>query len=316
MKRRLGVLTVVALVVAVPVADAAPPPLSNCQIFPADNYWHADVSDLPVHPRSDDYVRSIGRTASLKADFGSGLWNGGPIGIPFMRTDSTTRRVGVTFRWPAESDRGPYPVPVNPKIEGGSNSTGDRHVISVDTQNCRLYELYAAYRVSSTRWRAGSGAIFDLRSNALRPAGWTSADAAGLPIFPGLVRWGQAHSNSIDHAIRFTAPVTQDAYVWPARHEASSNTSLAVPPMGTWFRLKDSVDITGYTGEVRAILETLKTHGMILADNGSPWYLSGAPSPNWDNDDLRALLDFQGIDFEAVDVSSLIVSPNSGQIDQ
>jgi hypothetical protein len=316
MRGRVVVIAVVlsGLTASLLAPAGAAPPLSNCSIFPDDNYWHADVSDLPVHPRSDDYVASIGPNASLKADFGSGLWNGGPIGIPYMRTDASTRRVGVTFQWPSESDRGPYPIPRNPRIEGGSHSTGDRHVISVDTQSCRLYELYAAYRVSKTRWRAGSGAIFDLDSNAMRPAGWTSADAAGLPIFPGLVRWGEAYLGHIDHAIRFTAPVTQNAYVWPARHEASSNNNPAVPPMGTWFRLKADVDISGYSGEVRAILEALQTHGMILADNGSPWYLSGIPSGNWDNDELRDLLAFHGDDFEAVDVSGLMVDPNSGAV--
>ncbi len=160
----------------------------------------------------------------------------------------------------------------------------------------------------------GRGAIFDLTSNALRPAGWTSADAAGLPIFPGLVRYDEARRGAIDHAIRFTAPATQDAYVWPARHRASDDASTALPPMGTWFRLKAGVDISGYTGEVRAVLEALKVHGMILADNGSPWYLSGAPNEHWDNDALRALADFTGADFEAVDASCLQVGPNSGQV--
>ena len=298
-------------------ARAAPPPLSDCSVFPADNYWHADVSDLPVLSQSDAYVRSIGRATGLKADFGSGLWDGGPIGIPYMLEDSSTRRVDVTFRWPDESDPGPYPVRRNPKIEGGADSTGDRHILSVDTEDCRLYELYDAHRAGGRRqWRAGSGAIYDLGSNALRPAGWTSADAAGLPIFPGLVRRSEAHRGVIDHAIRFTAPETRDSYVWPARHEASSDSDPTLPPMGTWFRLKADVDLSGYTGEVRAILEALKVHGMILADNGSPWYLSGAPNPHWDNDALRALAEVTGADFEAVDASCLRVSANSGQVTQ
>lgn len=300
-----------------PAAEAAAPPLSSCELFPADNYWHADVSDLPVLARSDDYVRSIGRTTGLKADFGSGLWDGGPIGIPYMLEDSATRRVDVTFHYDDESDPGPYPVRRNPKIEGGPNSDGDRHILSVDTEDCRLYELYDAHKAAGRRnWRAGSGAIYDLRSNALRPAGWTSADAAGLPIFPGLVRRHEARSGTIDHAIRFTAPATQNTYVWPARHQASSSSNPALPPMGTWFRLKADVDLSGYTGEVRSILEALKVHGMILADNGSPWYLSGAPNGNWDNDALRDLADITGSDFEAVDATCLQVSPNSGRVTQ
>lgn len=327
MKRLVAVLGALAVALgaaavtsSVPSAQAGPeaaPPLSSCDIFPADNYWNADVSDLPVLARSDDYVRSIGRNVGLKADFGSGLWDGGPIGIPYMLEDSSTRRVNVSFRYADESDPGPYPVRQNPKIEGGPDGDGDRHIISVDTEDCRLYELYAAYKAGGRRnWRAGSGAIYDLDSNALRPAGWTSADAAGLPIFPGLVRRAEARAGAIHHAIRFTAPSTQNAYVWPARHLASSNSNPALPPMGTWFRLKADVDISGYTGEVRAILEALKVHGMILADNGSPWYLSGAPNANWDNDALRDLLDFTGADFEAVDATCLRVSANSGQVTQ
>ena len=317
---RLVAAAALAAVVAVAAAEvatpaAAAPPLSSCPVFPSNSYWHADVSDLPVLPESDAYVRSIGRTAPLKADFGSGTWNGGPIGIPFMREDGDTRRVRVTFRWPDESDPGPYPVRRWPRIEGGRDSTGDRHILAVDTESCRLYELYDAHKADGRRhWRAGSGAIFDLRSNALRPDGWTSADAAGLPIFPGLVRYFEARRDAIDHAIRFTAPRTQDTYVWPARHEASSDPDPDLPPMGTWFRLRGDVDLTGYSGEARAVLEALKVHGMILADNGSPWYLSGAPNRKWDNDALRALGDFTGADFEAVDASCLQVAPDSGAV--
>lgn len=313
----LGALAAAAGVLVVTSLEPAQasPPLSSCSVFPADSYWHADVSDLPVLAQSDAYVRSIGRGATLKADFGSGLWDGGPIGIPYMREDRATRRVSVDFLYDDESDPGPYPVRRNPKIEGGPDSDGDRHILAVDTEDCRLYELYDAHRAGGRRhWRAGSGAIFDLDSNALRPAGWTSADAAGLPVFPGLVRYNEAHRGAIDHAIRFTAPVTRDEYVWPARHRASDDSDPALPPMGAWFRLKAGVDIGGYTGEVRAVLEALKVHGMILADNGSPWYLSGAPNGNWDNDALRALADFTGADFEAVDASCLQVGPNSGQV--
>jgi hypothetical protein len=306
--RRLAVL--VAVLVLVPgTAEAAPPPLSACPMFPADNYWHADVSDLPVHELSDEWVQTIGAGRSLKADFGSGLWEGSRIGIPYNVVGAGQPRVRVQFDYADESDRQRYPIPARPQIEGGS----DRHILIVDTDRCRLFELFNARR-TRTGWRAGSGAVFDLDSNAMRPAGWTSADAAGLPMLPGLVRWREAAAGSIDHAIRFTVPQTRRQYVWPARHYASSLTGTQFPPMGAWFRLKADVDISGYTGAVRAVLEALQTHGMILSDNGSPWYLSGVPHRRWDNDALRALGDFTGSDFEAVDTSSLMASPDSGQV--
>jgi hypothetical protein len=215
----------------------------------------------------------------------------------------------VSFTWPEESNQVRYPIPARPRIEGG----GDRHLLAVDRDSCRLYELYAVRKVNG-RWRAGSGAMWNLRSNTMRPDGWTSADAAGLPILPGLVRWNEVAAGRIDHAIRFTAPVTQDGYVWPARHEAGDG-GVNTPPMGAWFRLRPSVDISGFRGTLRVLLQALKTHGMILADNGSPWYLSGVPDPHWNNDLLNTLDEhFTGRDFEAVDTSSLRVSPNSAAV--
>jgi hypothetical protein len=310
MRRRLVLGLMVAGLVASVTATAGARPVAGCPLFPRNNYWHADVSELPVHARSDDWVRSIGLGAELKADFGSGLWNGHPIGIPTNVVTDATPTYRFRFDYASESDRVRYPVPARPRIEGG----GDRHLLAVNKSTCKLYELFAVRR-TRTGWRAGSGAVYDLRSNALRPAGWTSADAAGLPMLPGLVRWNEVAAGHIDHAIRFTAPRTQSRYLWPARHEASDSNDPALPPMGAWFRLKASVDITGYSGPLRVILEALKTHGMILADNGSPWYMSGVPDPHWNNDLLNSLGDhFTGRDFEAVDTSSLISNPNSGAV--
>lgn len=308
--RRLLVL-VVAVLVGTVGQPAQARPVAGCPLFPADSFWHADVSDLPVHARSAEWVGAIGGTEPLKADFGSGLWAGHPIGIPHNVATDRTPRYRVGFDYAEESDRARYPIPARPRIEGG----GDHHLLTVNRDTCRLYELYAVRRAGSGAWRAGSGAVYDLRSNALRPAGWTSADAAGLPILPGLVRWSEVAAGEIDHAIRFTAPRTQRRYLWPARHFASDSTDPGLPPMGAWFRLKAGVDISGYSGPLRVILEALQTHGMILADNGSPWYLSGVPDAHWDNDLLHTLgEDFTGRDFEAVDTSSLPVSADSGAV--
>jgi hypothetical protein len=292
-------------------------PGSACPVFPADNIWNTRVDDLPVHARSSQYVSRIGSSAEVHADFGSGVWPPGstsPIGIPFVTVGAGQADVAVNFTsWPGESDPGPYPIPSNAPIEGGPSGTGDRHVIVVDTADCYLYELFYAFPNGNGTWRAANGARYNLRSNALRPSGWTSADAAGLPIFPGLVRYDEVASGVIRHAIRFTAPDTQSAFVWPARHEASSITDPSYPPMGQRFRLKDSFDISGFSWQAQVILQAMKDYGLVLADNGSPWYISGAPDHRWDNDILHELDVVEGSDFEAVDVSSLMVSPNSGQ---
>jgi len=249
----------------------------------------------------------------LHPDFGAGLWAGAPIGIPFVVV-SNQPPVSVTFQYADESDPGPYPIPPNAPIEGGSASSGDRHVLVVDQGNCVLYELYAAYPQPGGGWTAGSGAIFDLRADRLRPAGWTSADAAGLPILPGLVRYDEVAAGAIRHAIRFTAPQTRQSYVWPARHYASSLTGAQYPPMGQRFRLRADYDISGFSAANQVILAALKKYGMMLADNGSSWYLSGAPDDRWNNDDLHALTQLTGADFEAVDVSHLMANPDSGQV--
>ncbi len=268
------------------------------------------MDNLPIDPNSSAYINTIG-DAGLHPDFGSGLWEGKPIGIPYNMVTGSQERVQVSFTYASESDPGPYPIPSDPRIEGGS----DRHLLMVDRDNCILYELYAAQRQSNGNWTAGSGAIFDLRSNALRPAGWTSADAAGLPILPGLARYEEVASGQITHALRFTVPETRAAYTWPARHLASYNQESYYPPMGQRFRLKAGFDISRFSPQVKVILQALKTYGLILADNGSSWYISGAPDPGWDDDRLVSeLSQVHGSDFEAVDVSSLIASPDSGQV--
>jgi len=284
-------------------------------MLPADNVWNRRVDDLPVDANSDAYVTEIGPTLGLHPDFGSGLWDGGPIGIPYDVVPAGQPMVPIQFVWYGdESDPGPYPVPPDAAIEGGPDSSGDRHVLVVDQGSCTLYELYASYPQDDGSWDAGSGAVYDLRSNALRPDGWTSADAAGLPILPGLVRYDEVAAGAIRHALRFTVPRTRRAYVWPARHFASSSTLASLPPMGQRFRLKASFDLSGFSASNRVILQALKEYGMILADNGSSWYLSGVPDERWNNDDLRQLrLAVHGSDFEAVDVSSLRIDPDSGQ---
>jgi hypothetical protein len=293
---------------------AAPLPNTSCSVFPSDNVWHADVSHLPVHPGSADYIASIGRSAGLKADFGSGEWDGGPIGIPYVVVPGTQRKVPVSFDYDDESDAGPYPIPSKPPIEGGASSDGDRHVLVVDRGACRLYEVYSAYPNGDGSWSAGSGAVYDLRSNRLRPAGWTSADAAGLPILAGLVRYDEVAAGRIDHAIRVTVPRSQSKYIWPARHEAGGGTDPALPPMGLRLRLKASVDISGFSRDARVILQAAKTYGLIVADNGSAWYMSGVPDGRWDNDVLHTLGRIPGSDFEAVDESSLMVTSGSGAV--
>jgi len=292
---------------------ATPPAIGGCQIFPADNAWNTKIDTLPVHARSADYIATIGTGTGLHPDFGSGTWDGGPIGIPFVVVPGDQAPLDVAFDYADESDPGPYPIPPDPPIEGGAESDGDRHVLVLERDTCTLYETWNSWPQQDGSWHAGSGALFDLTSNALRPDGWTSADAAGLPVLPGLVRYEEVAGGIITHAIRFTAAQTQRAYVWPARHFASSSTDPARPPMGQRFRLKASVDISGFAEPVKVILQAFKTYGIILADNGSNWYISGAPDERWDNDMLAAMAAVHGSDFEAVDFSSLLIDADSGQ---
>jgi hypothetical protein len=303
--RRALVLAAGALAVGVASAHALRLPAApRCPVFPASNAWNQRVDGLPVAADSARLVQSIGLGAGVHADFGSGLYEGRPIGIPFDVVSRATARVRVAFDYADESDRVRYPIPRSVHIEGGRASDGDRHALLLDRDTCKLYELYALYPRGGG-WHAGSGAVWNLRSNALRPAGWTSADAAGLPIFPGLARYDEVARGVIDHALRFTASRTRRAYVYPARHYASSSDDPSLPPMGLRVRLKADVDISGFPRQSRVVLQALKTYGMILADNGSSWYVSGAPSPKWSNDDLHALGRITGADFEVVDTSSL-----------
>jgi hypothetical protein len=266
------------LALAAPPAGAAT--VGGCPVFPRNNPWNQRVDRLPVLRNSDAIVRSIGASDTMHADFGSGLWDGGPIGIPFVT------------------------VPSAAPIEGGRNADGDRHVIVVDRKRCRLYEVFAAYPQGS-RWTAGSGAIWNLRSNRLRPRGWTSADAAGLPILPGLTRYDEVKRGRIDHALRFTTDRTRRAFIYPARHFASDLTDPNLPAMGQRVRLRRDYDISRFPRQARVVLTALKRYGMILADNGSPWYLSGAPDPRWSNDQLHTLGRVPGTAFEAVNTAAL-----------
>jgi hypothetical protein len=310
---RAGVAATALVLASVLTACDALVPGTSCPMFPGSSHWRADVSDLPVRTNSAAIVSTVGATAGLKADFGSGLWDGGPIGIPYVVVPPDQPRVPVSFDYDDESDPGPYPVPPDAPIEGGPDADGDRHVLLVDEGACRLHELYDAHPQPDGSWHAGSGATWDLRSNALRPAGWTSADAAGLPILPGLVRYDEVAAGKVEHAIRLTVPVSRRSYLWPARHQAGSTSSVDAPAMGQRFRLKASVDPATFPAEVRPIIVALQTYGAVVADNGSAWFMSGVPDERWDNDALQTLRRIKGVDFEAIDAGGLQVSPDSGE---
>jgi hypothetical protein len=287
---RIGVLAFVLLAVVAGAAQAHPLlGAPRCPIFPTSNPWNQRVDRLPIDPRSDAIVAAIGADEPFHPDFGT------QYGIPFTTVSGRQRRVPVSFDYADESDRGPYPIPADVPLEQGSDS----HALIVDRDRCRLYELFAAHRAGSG-WQAGSGAIWNLRSNRLRPKGWTSADAAGLPILPGLARWDDVKRGSIDHALRFTVAQTRDAFVFPARHAASSLTDADLPPMGMRFRLKASYDVSRLPRQARIVAVALQRYGMIVADNGSDWFVTGAPSPHWDDEQLNALKQLRGSDFEVV----------------
>jgi hypothetical protein len=300
------------------VAQSSFPSIAGCSVLPADSIWNTRVDALPVDPQSAIYVATVGAETGVHADFGSGDWppgSGSPIGIPWDAVPATQSLVPVTFLYADESEPGPYPIPPNASIEGGSDSNGDRHVVIIETGSCTLYELFYAFPENDgASWSAASGARFALGSYALRPETWTSADAAGLPILPGLVRYEEVEAREIGHALRFTAPQTRRDYVWPARHFASSLTDGRYPPMGQRFRLRSDFDGSDFSPRVQVILRALKEYGMMLADNGSAWFISGAPDERWDNDELQELGSVKGSDFEAVDVSSLMLDPDSSQV--
>ncbi|MEE8601775.1 cell wall-binding repeat-containing protein [Euzebya tangerina] len=293
---------------------AAPlPEAPDCPVLPDDSIWNTPIVDAPVHEQSAAWVASIGSDATIVTDFGSGTFAGGPIGIPYVVVDDDQPRVPVTFRFDDESDPGPYPVPPDAPIEGGPDADGDRHILVIDRDSCSLYELFDARSDDGgASWTAGSGAIFDLTSNDLRPETWTSADAAGLPILPGLVRYDEVEAGVIDHAIRMTAPRTDRSFIWPARHQAGAADDPSLPPMGARFRLDPTLDPAEFPEQVRPVLVALQTYGAILADNGSPWFIGGVPDQRWDNDALRSLRDIPGRAWQAVDVSGLQVAPDSG----
>jgi hypothetical protein len=283
---------------------------TSCGIFPADNYWNTDISGLPVHARSKDWMSHMSSTRDLHPDFGPS--GGYPYGIPITVVSGTHAKVSVSFDYDDESDAVKYPLGSDTKIEGGPGAGGDRHAIVVDKDSCRVYETYAT-RTSGGRWYAGSGATWSLTSNKLRPAGWTSADAAGLPILPGLLRLSEVKAHKVRHAIRFTTNVTDDSYLWPARHAAGSVSSAAYPPMGARFRLKASFSTAGYRADTKAVLSAMKRYGLVLADNGSPWYFQGQAADGWPTGLLDELKSIPASAFEAVDTSSLRVSGNSAK---
>lgn len=288
--------------------DGEAPTLGGCPVFPADNYWNRPIDDLPVHAKSSAWIDAIGRSKGFHMDFGSGTWDGGPIGIPYNILDGgSVNHYNVNFYYDDESDPGPYPIPANPLIEWGS----DHHLLVIDTRDCHLYEIYDLSS-SGGQWYGGSGAIWDLHSQALRPETWTSADAAGLPMLPGLSRYDEVLAGSINHALRFTSHCTK-GYIWPARHQATSGSCTNPPPMGARFRLKASYDISGFSPQAQILLQAMKTYGIVLADNGSDWYVSGAPDDRWNNDVLHELDVVTGNDFEAVDTSVIMLDPNSGE---
>lgn len=297
-------------------ASAKAPEYFGVPVFPANNVWNTSIKGLAVHPNSKKYIESIGKGESLHPDFGAGTWQGRLMGIPINIVAPGTTSTQVDFEYADESDRVAYPIPNSPKIEGGLDSDGDRHLISIDPQNAKLYELYHVSKGANGKWSAGSGAVFDLRSNALRPAGWTSADAAGLPIMPGLLRYSELAAGSIDHALRFTAPRTQRAFEWPARHLASSEKNTNLPPMGIRLRLRSNFDESSFPRDCQIILRCLKKYGMFLADNGTSWYVSGEPDERWNNETLHQLSRVTGADFEVVDESGLMLKSNSAECKQ
>jgi hypothetical protein len=321
--RRFSVLALTALLLAAsntPGATASssdstalparPVSGTSCPVFPADNWWHADIRKLPVHPRSRQWLSHMSTGRDLHPDLGPSYGDGPNYGIPVTVVGSSHPKVRVRFDYASESDRVGYPLGRDTRIEGGRGSAGDKHAVVVDKGACELYETWNT-READGRWRAGSGAAWSLRSNRLRPNGWTSADAAGLPILPGLLRWNEVRDRRVDHAIRFTTDVTSRHHLWPARHDAGSRDSLAYPPMGARFRLRPGFSTAGYAAGARAVIRAMKTYGLVLADNGSPWFFQGEQSSRWPDRLVADLKRIPASAFVAVDTSSLKVSNGS-----
>jgi hypothetical protein len=316
---RLVVATLLALALGVggaaavdarPVAGTAAGALvvpvagTSCRAFPADNYWNSDIRSLPVHPRSAQWLAHMSTDRHLHPDFGPSYGDGPDYGIPVTVVGRHHRKVRVRFRYAAESDRVRYPLGRDTRIEGGRGSAGDKHAIVVDRSRCRLYETWNT-RVRRGHWRAGSGAVWSLTSNRLRPDGWTSADAAGLPILPGLLRWKEVRAGRVAHAIRFTTDVTSRHHLWPARHDAGSTDSWAYPPMGARFRMRAGFDASSFGPRARVVITAMKRYGLVLADNGSPWFFTGERNRNWPPRLVDELKRIPASAFEAVDTSSL-----------
>jgi hypothetical protein len=281
--------------------------LGGQRLLPDDSPWHQDVSKSPVDPNSQKILARIGLDKPLRADFGT-EWEGAPMGIQYIVVSKSQAKVPVTFTYADESDAGPYPIPPNAPIEGGPKGKGDRHVIVLDRDNLKLWEIFNAFPDGKGGWKADSGAVWDLKKNQVRQAGWTSADAAGLPILPGLVRYDEAaEKKAIEHALRFTLSKTRRAYVPPASHWASKLHDDDLPPMGMRVRLRADFDVAGVAPEVRAILVALKKYGMILADNGSDNFISGAPDKRWNVDVLRQLMRVKTRDLEVVEMTGMVV---------
>jgi hypothetical protein len=288
-------------------------PGTDCPAFPADNYWNTPIDRLPVHRRSATWVRAIGRTERLHPDFGPSFGEQSlPYGIPVTVVGSGHPVVPVTFDYADESDHARYPLGADTLIEGGREADGDRHTVVVDASSCTLYETWDTH--PGPVWHAGSGAIWDLRSNRLRPRTWTSADAAGLPILPGLLTYDEVRAGAVRHAIRFTAPRTRDRFVWPARHQAGSESGAGFPPMGARFRLRDSFRLAGWSPQARVVLRGLQRFGLVLADNGSPWFFQGMADDRWPADLVDELKHIPASAFQAVATGRLRHSGNSAAV--
>jgi hypothetical protein len=324
MKRRLFVTDIqyklcfypVVVVIMLSMDGHAQNALPAKSVFPQNNIWNTPVDKLPVYSKSATYVNFVGASGTLHADFGSGLWQGQPMGFPYNTVPGTQAKVKITFQWGDESDSGPYPIPSNALVEGGNTSTGDRHVLVVDVDHWILYETGNSYLQANGSWEVGAGAVYDLSSNILRTNGWTSADGAGLPIFPGLIRYDEVQAGAINHAIRMTVRAVQTNYVWPARHKISAPLNASAPPFGQRFRLKANYDISGFSPSIQVILKAFKKYGLIIADIGTDWFVSGTQDSRWDNDVLHTLSNVPGSAFEAVDATMLMITSNSGEAKQ
>ncbi|MET3963774.1 hypothetical protein ABIE44_003708 [Marmoricola sp. OAE513] len=307
--RRLLVLVLIAPLAVLGLSAGSPVSAmavkgTKCPTFPKSNYWRADVSKLPVHRLSGTWLSHMSTGRKLHPDFGPSYGDGPNYGIPITVVTKKHPKVGVKFGYAGESDKVRYPLGADTKIEGGRNSSGDKHAVIIDKSSCRLYETWNT-RVVKGKWHAGSGATWSLRSNKLRPNGWTSADAAGLPILPGLLRWNEVKAGKVNHAIRFTTDVTSNHHLWPARHHAGSTNSLSYPPMGARFRLKASYNASKLGANARAVVAAMKKYGLVLADNGSPWYFQGEQNAKWPEKLIEDLKKIPASAFVAVDTSSL-----------